>query len=203
MRESIEWCNIWVTGGNKQDRPRVLLVGDSIVMGYYGVVEKRLGTRAYCARLATSKCAGDPALLAEVAMVLEQYRFDVVHFNNGLHGWGYRAEQYRAGMEALVAALRKGAHGARLIWANTTPVRQRGKLETLSPRTAKVRERNRIAAEIMAKAKIPTVDLFGLVEGHPDYAAADGVHFSTKGRQAQGEHVAEAIRQQLPARPTR
>ena len=66
----------------------MLLIGDSITQGYYGQVAERLKGKASVARLTTSKSVGDPALLAEVALVLGQCRFDVVHFNNGLHGLG-------------------------------------------------------------------------------------------------------------------
>ena len=37
-RESIEWCNNWFPSLDKNDLPHVLLIGDSIVMGYCPVV---------------------------------------------------------------------------------------------------------------------------------------------------------------------
>ena len=51
IRERIEWMDIWVTDADKNDLPRVLLVGDSITRGYFGGVEKQLQGKAYCARL--------------------------------------------------------------------------------------------------------------------------------------------------------
>ena len=64
-------------------------------------VEKQLAGKAYCARLATSKCVADPAFLDEVQLLLKQYRFAVIHFNNGLHGFGYTEDQYRSGLVGL------------------------------------------------------------------------------------------------------
>ncbi|MGH9576593.1 MAG: sulfatase, partial [Terriglobales bacterium] len=85
VREEIEWLNMWLPGNSVKDLPRVLLIGDSITQGYYQEVADRLKGRAVVARLTTSKSAGDDGLLAEVKLVLAQNRFDVVHFNNGLH----------------------------------------------------------------------------------------------------------------------
>ena len=199
MRERIEWCNIWVTGANQDDLPRVLLIGDSIVMGYSPVVEKQLKGKAHCARLATSKCAGDPAFLAEVELLLTQYRFRVIHFNNGLHGGAYTAEQYKAGLRDLIALFRKHAKGATLIWATTTPVRKRGHLGQFAAGTKRVKERNAIAAALIAGTDILINDLFALVAPHPHYAGPDGTHFSPAGRAAQGNHVAATILKHLAA----
>ena len=69
-RERIEWCNIWIPDANGTTLPRVLLIGDSITQGYYRQVAERLEGKASVARLTTSKSIGDPALLAEVALVL-------------------------------------------------------------------------------------------------------------------------------------
>ena len=33
IRERIEWADIWVTDADKDDLPRVLLIGDSITRG--------------------------------------------------------------------------------------------------------------------------------------------------------------------------
>ena len=123
VRETIEWLDVWVPGNNVTDRPRVLLVGDSITRDYYKAVEDKLQGKAVVCRLATSKSLGDPALLDEVRLVLGQAKFDVVHFNNGMHGWGYTEDEYAKAVPDLVAAIRKAAPGAKLVWASTTPVR--------------------------------------------------------------------------------
>ena len=86
QREAIEWCNVWVTSADKDDLPRVLFIGDSITQAYFASVEARLAGKAHCARITTSKCIGDPGLLPEIELLLDQYRFKVVHVNNGMHG---------------------------------------------------------------------------------------------------------------------
>ena len=86
VRENIEWLDVWVPGNGVKDRPRVLLIGDSITRAYYKTVEDTLKGKAIVCRLATSKSLGDPGLLDEVKLVLGQATFDVVHFNNRMHG---------------------------------------------------------------------------------------------------------------------
>ncbi|MCX7048946.1 MAG: SGNH/GDSL hydrolase family protein [Candidatus Sumerlaeota bacterium] len=196
-REKIEWCDVWIADADATSLPRVLLIGDSITRGYYNQVADNLKGKACVARLATSKSLGDPALLAEVSSVLGQCKFDVVHFNNGLHGWGYSEEEYKKSFPDLISEIRKNAKGAKLIWATTTPMRMRGKLEEVNPQTDRVKARNKIAAEIVASEKIPTDDLFALVENHPEYSSADGVHFNAKGIAAQSAQAAKSIQEQL------
>jgi hypothetical protein len=193
IRERIEWADIWVTDADKDNLPRVLLIGDSITRGYFSEVEKRLVGKAYCARLTTSKCVSDPSFPDEVQLLLKQYKFAVIHFNNGLHGWGYNEDQYRGGLLAFLETVEKNAADAKLIWATTTPMRNRDNLQQISERTERVKTRNQIAAEIMKERDIPTNDLYGLVEQHPDWHSGDGVHFNGKGKEAQGAAVAESV----------
>src|SRR5580693_9273497 len=86
-RESIEWCDIWIAHANETNLPRVLLIGDSITRAYYSKVEKNLAGKAYVGRLASSAFISDPVLMKQIEMMLTTYKFDVIHFNNGMHGW--------------------------------------------------------------------------------------------------------------------
>ncbi|QDT91750.1 SGNH/GDSL hydrolase family protein [Gimesia algae] len=197
IRERIEWIDIWVTDANKDDLPRVLLAGDSITRGYYGAVEKQLAGKASCARLTTSKCVSDPTFNDDLLLLLKQYKFSVIHINNGLHGWGYTEEQYRDGLSKTIVAVKKYAGDTKLIWATTTPVRERSDLKTFAERTDRVKVRNKLAAEIMTKRQVPTDDLFELVKDHADWQSTDGVHFNAKGNEALAKQVAESVSQQL------
>jgi lysophospholipase L1-like esterase len=196
-REAIEWCNVWITEANSTTLPRVLLIGDSITGGYGPKVADQLKGKASMARLTTSKSIGDPALLAEVATVLDQFSFDVVHFNNGLHGWGYTETEYEKGFPELVATIRKHAPKAKLIWTTITPMRQAGKVDVIAEGTKRVEARNKIAEGIVTKEGIAVDDLYGLVKDHPEYWSGDGVHFNEKGIGAQVEQVARRIEEAL------
>jgi len=197
VRENIEWLDVWVPGNNVSDQPRVLLIGDSITRGYYNSVESKLKSKAVVCRLTTSKSLGDPGLLDEVRLVLGQAKFDVVHFNNGMHGWGYTEDEYARAIPELVAAIRKGAPGAKLVCATTTPVRVAQKIDKLDPKTARVKARNQAAADVMTKEKIPINDLFTLVIDKADWFSQDGVHLNAKGSAALGEQVAAHILKSL------
>ena len=197
VRENIEWLDVWVPGNAVKDQPRVLLIGDSITRGYYKTVEDKLKGKAVVCRLATSKSLGDPGLLDEVKLVLGQAKFDVVHFNNGMHGWGYTEDEYAKAIPELVATIRKSAPGAKLVWASTTPVRVNGKVDQLAPKTDRVKARNKSAAEVMTKDKIPTNDLFALVADKPELFSNDGVHLNAKGSTALGEQVAAQVMKAL------
>src|SRR5947199_5782234 len=94
-REAIEWCDIWISHANESNLPRVLLIGDSIARDYYPEVEKRLAGKALVARLATSRFLAHPVLLKEIELVLKHAKFDVIHFNNGMHGVRHNETEYQ------------------------------------------------------------------------------------------------------------
>lgn len=197
-RENIEWANIWVVDADKTDLPRVLMIGDSITMGYFDGVENRLRGKAACARLSTSKCICDPAFLPEVELLLKNYSFAVIHFNNGLHGYGYDNKQYAGAFAGLLKTFKKYAPQAKLIWASSTPERDPGDLSKFRETNKIVTERNALAARFMQEHTIPLNDLYALAVEHPEFYGGDGIHFNEKGRDAQAEQVAEIILRNLP-----
>lgn len=199
VRESIEWLDVWVPGNGVTDKPKVLLVGDSITRGYYQAVADALKDKAVVCRLTTSKSLGDPGLLDEVKLVVGQTTFDVIHFNNGMHGWGYTEDEYARALPDLVATIRKAAPTAKLVWAHTTPVRVAKKTDALDPKTDRVKARNKAAAAVMAKENIPVNDLFAVVDQAESFSQ-DGVHMSAKGSAALAARVADHVTKQLAAK---
>lgn len=194
-RETVEWLNVWMPHTNDTKLPRVLLIGNSITQGYYPEVTRLLEDKAYVARLTTSKSLGDPALIEEINLILNYYKFDVVHFNNGLHGWEYSENEYDAAFPDMIKAIEKNAPEAKLIWATTTPIRTGKNKETLDKRIGRITKRNQIAAKHISKEKnIKTNDLFGLVVDHPEYYnGGDGVHPVESGYKALAGQVAKEI----------
>jgi len=195
--ERIEWTDVWVVDANKEDLPRVLMVGDSIVKGYYSEVEKRLDGQAHCARYATSLFMGNPDYLIELKTLLERYHFSVIHINNGLHGWGYSEKQYDESFPALLDLLAEHGKDAAIIWGTTTPVRAKD-LSQFSEKTERVKARNEIAKRAMERVGIEIDDLYSLVESKPEWYSQDGTHFNPQGNAALGGQVAQAIEKHLP-----
>lgn len=193
-RENIEWSNIWIPDLARNDLPRVLLVGDSICNAYYDGVAKELAGKALVAKLATSSSLGDPALLDQVKMLLSNYKFDVVHFNNGLHGFEYTNEEYQNDIPKLLAIVKKYAPNAKLIWATSTPMREKApNLDKIHAENHVVTTRNKIVTAMAEKEGIPLNDLYPLVENHPEYWSDDGVHFKPEGQAVEAKQVAKFV----------
>jgi hypothetical protein len=194
--ERIEWSDIWVAGADQGELPRVLMVGDSITQGYFRDVEKDLTGKAYCAKYATSMFMSNPDFLETLKIILRRYRFNVIHINNGLHGWtGYTEEQYRQALPKLMDTLKKYGQGAALIWATSTPRRNPQNPARLAADNGRVKERNRIAVEYMRQRGIAIDDLYSLVADHPEYynLPQDATHFNAQGRALEGAQVSKTI----------
>jgi acyl-CoA thioesterase-1 len=116
--------------------PRVLLIGDSISMGYTIPVRERL-KGAYNVHRPTENCGDTARGLASLDKWLGQGKWDVIHFNFGLHDLKYLDEKGNyvgpdtgkqvAPLQLYGQRLREftqklKATGAKLIFATTTPV---------------------------------------------------------------------------------
>lgn len=195
--EPIEWCDIWISHANETNLPRVLLIGDSITRDYYPGVEKRLEGKAYVARLATSRFVSDPVLLEEIALVLDNTRFDVIHFNNGMHGWQHTESEYKAAFPKMLETIRAHAPWSKLIWATTTPLKQSKPEKASDPSDQRIAERNAIGLSCIKGQDIIVDDLNALVCGHPEYHS-DNVHFNANGIRIEAAQVAARIEPLLP-----
>lgn len=197
VTEKIEWT--WTDRPEMPDAslPNVLLVGDSITRAYYPAVAKELAGVANCYLYASATSAGDARLGPQLAEYygMIKVRFNVVHFNNGMHGWGYTEQEYKRYFPELVTAVRKGAPGAKLVWASTTPVRKDKEGEATN---ARVDQRNAIADAIVSAQHIPMDDQHALMMTHQDLHQ-DDVHFNEEGSGLQGEQVAESVKKLLSA----
>lgn len=191
--EQIEWTWEVRPPHPNPKLPNVLLLGDSITRNYYPEVKKDLTGTANVYLMASSICVGDPRLPVEIAefQTMEDVRFAVVHFNNGMHGWAYTEAQYRMGFPGFLHSVRAlaGKHGA-LIWANTTPILEHG--NTGGATNARIDARNAIAAHFVQAAGIPTDDQHGLMMKHQNLHK-NAVHFDSEGDAIQGDQAAATI----------
>ena len=181
--------------------PRVLLIGDSISIGYTLYVREMLAGQANVHRIPTNG-GPTPKGVENIESWLGKGKWDVVHFNWGLHDLKYMyddrpqvsLEQYEYNMDRLVGRLKKT--GAKLIWASTTPVPN----EKVSPKRipADVERYNEAAARVMRKHGVATDDLYSFAKPRlAKIQMPDNVHFSKEGSRELAEQVVAEIRKAL------
>ncbi|HSI63630.1 MAG TPA: SGNH/GDSL hydrolase family protein [Candidatus Saccharimonadia bacterium] len=182
--------------------PRVLCIGDSILGGYIETVRKELDGKANVDAWVTPVSQASGELPKAIAEILAAHKYDVIHFNLGLHGWqkGRIPDgKFEPLTQKMVDNLRAGAPQAKLIWASTTPVTVKGKPEELAPDINPViLDHNRMAATVMNASKVPINDLYSLMASKLAMASGDQFHWKTEARVLQGHAVSTAIAEQLP-----
>jgi acyl-CoA thioesterase-1 len=184
--------------------PRVLLIGDSISIGYTLDVRELLNGKANVHRIPEN---GGPTIngLEKIDVWLGDGKWDVIHFNWGLHDLKYMdngkhqvgIKDYEQSLDRLVATMKRT--GARLIWASTTPVPD----AKVSParKSADVIAFNEAAARVMKKHGLPTDDLYSLALPRlAEIQRPANVHFSDAGSRVLGEQVAAEILKALGRR---
>jgi lysophospholipase L1-like esterase len=194
--EEIEWT--WEVRPPHPDPklPNVLLLGDSISRNYFPQVTKDLTGVANVYLMASSTSVGDPRLPREIRdfAAMEHVSFRIVHFNNGMHGWGYTEAQYKAAFPEFLHTVRSlGAKNSALIWATTTPVKPQAFNGATNDRVA---ARNAVARTFVDAAHIPIDDQHALMMRHQDLYQ-DTVHFNTVGSNLMGDQAAAMIRAQI------
>ena len=202
--------------------PNVLLIGDSISIGYTRAVREKLRGRANVFRPMSGKGPdnfGDTrvGLRKLDAALAAQKKWDVIHFNWGLWDLCYRNPQaktqgnrdkaggtlavspadYERNLEQLVAKL--AATGAKLIWASTTVVPE----NEVGRFVGDDATYNAIAARVMARHGIPTDDLFALTKGFAGKFSlqAGDVHFTPEGYDRIAAQVAAVVAGALAPSP--
>lgn len=198
------------------DLPNALLIGDSISIGYTQGVTHRL--QDVCnVRRAPDNCGDTRRGLSDLDKWLGDTRWDLIHFNLGLHDLCYRhpeataygnrdkergtisvpLAEYEANLETIATRLEAAA--PTLIFASTTvvPEGEAGRFVGDDIRY------NDAAAQVMAKHKIPINDLHALSASFdPDMFTAPGdVHFTDKGSARLAEQVATWINNHLNPAP--
>jgi hypothetical protein len=183
-------------------RPRVLLIGDSILNGYASTVIKRLSGKAYVDYWVTPACQSE-RFNEMLAVVLKNGPYDVVHINLGLHGFqrdrvvkGLAEKQPRIPegqfeplTKAFVEVMKKENPRGKIIWASTTPISLRDKPTELDPQSNPIIiEHNRMAAKVMAELGVPVNDLYGLSVKRLDLKEND-FHWKDEAKRLQGDAV--------------
>lgn len=192
--------------------PRVLLIGDSISIAYTLPTRAELKSVANVHRIPTN---GGPTSkgLVSIDKWIGKKKWDVIHFNWGLHDLCYRhaesktqgnrdkvkgkvthsVEEYAANLEKLVVRLKKT--GAHLIFATTTPVPEGEAGRKVGDDVLY----NKAALAVMKKHEVEVNDLHAVMAGKmPKFATKPGnVHFKPEGSKLLAEKVARTIKPAL------
>jgi hypothetical protein len=194
--------------------PRVLLIGDSISIGYTLPLREALKGKANLHRPATN-CGPSNRGVDNIKDWLKtggSDKWDVIQFNFGLHDIrhfsdpenkkavgateGHRQvleEQYEKNLRTIVAELKKT--GAKLIWRNTTPVPEgaNGRVPGDEVRY------NSIAKKIMDENQIPIDDMYSFcLPKLKEIQRKADVHFTEEGSKILADYTAKMIVESLP-----
>ena len=184
--------NAWDFVADDPKLPRVLLIGDSVSRGYTQAVRKALAGKVNVHR-APANCGPTASGVKNIEVWLGDGKWDLIHFNFGIHDRNTPLADYTQRLEQLVVRMKQT--GAKLVWASTTPIPDTpdGK-----QKAASIIERNAAAAELMKKHGIATDDLFTAIT--PNLGTMQNpndVHFNAEGYHFLGKQVADSIQKEL------
>lgn len=182
-------------------RPRVLLVGDSILNGYLPLVRRALDGKIYVDAWVNPYCQSEQYNRL-LALALEHGPYDVVHINTGLHGWqkGRIPDgQFEPLTKAFIEVIRKKCPHAKIIWASSTPVTVKGKPIALDPKINPIIvEQNRMAAKVMAEMQVPVDDFYSLLTNKLELAHGDQFHWTAPAYKILADACAATVVKALP-----
>ena len=186
--------------------PNVLIIGDSISIGYTLPTRALLKGKVNLHRIPTN---GGPTTkgLAEIESWLGDRKWDLIHFNWGLHDLKFMGKdgtnlvpkekggivqvslpEYEKNLDKLVTRMKKSAK--QLVWRNTTPIPPGSKARYVGDSV----KYNQAAARVMKKHGVPILDLFTPSKKNmKDWMKEANVHYHAHGSQALAERVAGDI----------
>lgn len=193
--------------------PNVLLLGDSISIGYTPFVKEFLSGKANVYRPVRENkkpenCLGTKNGILKISSWIGDGNWDIIHFNFGLHDLKHvdkitgensnnpkdprqtSIRQYVKNLKEIIEILKRTK--AILIFATTTPVPN----ELVKPfrDPGSVPKYNKAALKLMKKENIHINDLYAFtLLKLPEIQRPDNVHFTDKGSKVLAEKVSEGI----------
>jgi hypothetical protein len=198
---------LWIcVAATKDEVKNVLIIGDSISMGYTPFVKKALAPNV---NVEHNRGNGGSTRRGcdSVEVWSGSTQWDVIVFNFGLHDMVHKdslgkynvngkvtvtLDEYRKNLKQIVATLRQTT--ARLIFINTTVVPEKadGRMVEDPARY------NKVAEEVMKENGIKVLDLYTpSLTIHPDNSKPANVHYTDKGYEMLAEYVAKTIKSSL------
>ena len=193
---------------------KVLLLGDSIRMGYDDFVKELLKDKCEVCYAAEDNGRFSAYTLWQMNQLFRQHgHFDVVHWNNGYWDMNIEApmtepihplDEYLHFLRRILAEIR--CNGAQPIFATTTPVLSAGSAADISGTGAdnigydndRINQYNQAAKALMAFEGVPVNDLNALCLQDPYYyKCPDLLHLTEEGYRKCAAQTAACILKQL------
>ncbi|OCN02559.1 hypothetical protein A7X67_05395 [Clostridium sp. W14A] len=189
---------------------KVLLLGDSIRMGYDGIVKDLLEGECEVYYDEDNGRFSSYTLWQANQLFKNYGKFDVVHWNNGYWDMNVEApmteamhpvDEYLHFLKRIIREIRR--NGAEAIFATTTPVAEQGFAfdgtgAGISYDNSWVETYNEAARKLMAQENIAVNDLYALMlKGDRYYKCGDGLHLTEEGYRLCAEQAAGLIREKL------
>lgn len=173
-------------------KPSVILIGDSICMGYRPEVQKRLADKVEILGIIGN--GGDSGhVLENIEEWMINRDADMIHFNCGLHDLKFERDEktyqqpirvYETNLREIIVRLQKESR-AKLAWATTTPVidHRHNAVKGFDRYLRDVQAYNQMATAIMKEAEIPVDDLYNAIwsDDVEECLGGDGVHMTQHG----------------------
>jgi acyl-CoA thioesterase-1 len=197
----------------KEKLSKVLVLGDSISIGYYPFVKELMKdnatvTRPFKKNGNAENCQGTTNGIKHIDKWIGDTKWDVIHFNFGLHDIKHvhpetgansnnpddphqaDPKQYEKNLREIVGKLK--STGAKLIFATTTPYPDVGLKPLRKPGMYK--KYNKVALKIMKENGIEVNDLCAFVIPRmEELMRPNNVHFTEKGSEALAKQVVAKI----------
>lgn len=189
-------------------KPQILLIGDSIRMGYCETVRADLADKAEVLFPADNCRCTHYVLESLVGWMSLTRPEDViaVHFNCG-HWDAARfggdpdalstLEEYGRNLRRILRRLPRHFPNAKVFFATTTPMNPNGNPDGNPRTTDELREYNRVALAVMAEEGIPVDDLFAMTENWGEDAFRDTCHFTDAANAELGHIVSGYLTEKL------
>ncbi|MBI4976581.1 MAG: hypothetical protein HZC28_03820 [Spirochaetes bacterium] len=203
------------TAANRTDAPAapvnpnlktVVLIGDSIRMGYQSYVKSALEGKVNIAAPAEN-CRHSGVIVENIKKWILDVKPDLVHINVGLHdlivnkfsgAFQIPVETYAANLDIIFKTLRE--NNIKVIWSTTTPVidalyAKNNSGQTFIRHDADVMTYNEAAREVMQRYNIPVLDLYAFVKTQEvdGFYHKDGLHYTGNGSRVLGDQVSKYI----------
>lgn len=188
----------------------ILLIGDSIRMGYCKTVRAQLADVANVFYPAEN-CRNTQNVITNLNAWSKQFPADeigIVQFNCGhwdvAHWSGDEesltsADEYRRNIQMIIRLLRKFFPKAKLVFATTTAMNPSG-IVGVNPRyNDEIELYNRIAVEVASQSGVAVNDLYAITKTYTTEMYRDHCHLTEPTSEALGKAVADFLRQNSSA----